>query len=389
MKPKASIPGSFNQHIPYAMILALILGLILTGCLPAAQKEQSPTLAPSKMTAVTQSISPTSTPVLALSGKTTPPTFSPARVIASPIPDPLRFTFPTTNIQPVTIWRPPLYQTPWEPTPHDHFYFTRPIGANEINWPLANYRYGGVFFENTQHTGVDIPAPKGTPVMAAGPGRVIWAGYGLFFLRPENSDPYGKAIAIKHDFGYQGKMLYTVYGHLDDYYVVRGQQVNTGDKIGIVGETGKVTGPHLHFEVRIGDNTYFTSRNPELWLAPPQGWGILAARVMYTSGELLPDQVVNIRSVETNQYWYVITYGGNAVNSDEYYQENMVIGDLPGGKYVIWIEYDSTIFDQEVEIFPGMVTYFTFRGKAGYKLNPPPTPEPDFIAPDAAIISTP
>lgn len=371
------------------MILALIIGLVLPGCLPAVQVGQTPTPTNATTPDATETKQSSPTPVLALSDQMPVPTVPVTSIFPSPIPDPLRFTFPTSNIQPVTIWRPPLYETPWEPTTHDHFYFARPIGANEINWPLANYRYGGIFFENTLHTGVDIPAPKGTPVMAAGPGRVIWAGYGLFFLRPENSDPYGIAIAIKHDFGYQGKMLYTVYGHLDDYYVTRGQQVNTGDKIGIVGETGKVTGPHLHFEVRIGDNTYFTSRNPELWLAPPQGWGILAARVMYTSGELLPDQVVNIRSVATNQYWYVITYGGNAVNSDEYYQENMVIGDLPAGKYVIWIEYDSTIYDQEVEITPGGVTYFTFRGKAGYKLTLPPTPEPDFVPPDATSTALP
>jgi len=95
---------------------------------------------------------------------------------ATPVSDPLRFVFPTPQPAPVSAWRPPLYPTPWAPTPYDHFYFARPIAANEINWPLADYRYGGVFFDNVVHTGVDIPAPRGTPVLAAGPGRVTWAG---------------------------------------------------------------------------------------------------------------------------------------------------------------------------------------------------------------------
>lgn len=302
--------------------------------------------------------------------------------------DPLLFTFPTAVFQPSSLWRPPLYPVPWEPTPYDHFYFVRPIGANEINWPLANYRYGGVFFENTVHTGIDIPAPKGTPILAAGPGEVIWAGYGVYLKREDFDDPYGMAVAIKHTFGYQGQALYTIYGHMDELKAWRGEQVQTGDLLGYVGETGKTTGPHLHFEVRIGDNEFPRSRNPELWIAPPQGWGVLAARVMTDSG-LWERATVNLRHLATNRYWYVITYGEGSTNSDPYYRENMVIGDLPAGKYVIWINYQSRIYDQVVEIKPGMVTYFTFRGSRGFDLTPPPPPEPAFPTPQVITTTLP
>ena len=62
--------------------------------------------------------------------------------------------------------------------------------------------------------------------------------------------------------------LYTLYGHLSEIDVQVGQQVTAGQQIGKVGQAGIATGSHLHFEVRLGENTYQASRNPELWLTP-------------------------------------------------------------------------------------------------------------------------
>lgn len=318
----------------------------------------------------------------------------PAAIPAKPSPAPgtqaaLQFVFPTVPPVPVSAWRPPLYPTPWAPTPYDHFFFSRPIGADVVNWPLADYRYGGVFFADVVHTGVDIPAPRDTPVLAAGSGKVTWAGYGLYALKYDPNDPYGLAVAIKHDFGYQGDTLFTIYGHMDKIFVTVGQYVNTGDVIGLVGDTGKVTGVHLHFEVREGKNNFFGSRNPELWMAPPEGWGVLAARVMGTSGELLYNQLVEIHNLDTGQYWDVKSYGKGPINSDPYYQENMVIGDLPAGNYEIWVQYLGTILNQQIRIQPGLVSYFTFKGRHGFTVGPPPTPEPDFVHPPGTLTPTP
>lgn len=372
-------------------ILSFLLLFVLPGCQPVPRGTPvavtSPAGIPVSLPTAFKVLQASPTPLLPDSS---PPIQTPALLAATPTPypDPLRFTFPTANFDPVTIWRPPLYDVPWEPTPYDHFYFSRPIGADEINWPLPIYRYGGVFFENVVHTGIDIPSPKGTPVLAAGDGEVVWAGYGLFYLKEDPNDPYGKAIVMRHDFGFQGNVLYTVYGHMDDYYFVRGQKVKKGTMIGIVGETGQVTGPHLHFEVRVGDNNYSVSRNPELWIAPPQGWGILTARVLDSDGDLLPQQTVNIRSLATNQYWFVITYGGKSVNSDPYYRENMVIGDLPAGKYAVWIEYEKTVYEHIVEIKPGQVTYFRFIGRKGFFIEAPPTPQSNFTPPETTATPT-
>jgi murein DD-endopeptidase MepM/ murein hydrolase activator NlpD len=307
----------------------------------------------------------------------------------TPVPDPLRFVIPTSAPAAVSAWRPPLYPTPWAPTPFDHFFFSRPIAANEINWPLTDYRYGGVFLPEVVHTGIDIPAPTGTEVLAAGAGKVVWAGYGLFRGVKDPNDPYGLAVTIKHDFGFQGEVLYTVYGHLQRIDVTVGQHVEPGHVIGLVGQTGKVTGPHLHFEVRVGKNDFFVSRNPELWLAPPQGWGVLVARIMNTSGYLLDGYLAIVHSKDEERWWHIKTYGGGAAVSDNYYQENFVLGDLPAGKYEVWIAFAGSNYNLDFEIKPGMVTYFSFRGRNGFFPGLPPTPGSSFTPPDSSLTTSP
>ncbi len=297
-------------------------------------------------------------------------------------PEPLRFTLPTPGNEPISAWRPPLYPVPWSLSQYDHFYFARPIAADNVNWPLPNYRYGGVFFQEVTHTGVDIPADPGTPIIAAGSGTVIWAGYGLFSQTPDNEqDPYGIAVAIRHDFGYQGEPLYTIYAHMQETDVTTGQWVNVGEPLGKVGSTGVTTGPHLHFEVRLGENSYFFTRNPELWIAPPQGWGVLAGRIMESNKTPLHKMPILIQGLDNNREWTVYTYGYGAVVPDPYYNENMVIGDLPAGKYQISVPYSDGTKRTEIEILPGQITYFSFRGSFGFSLTPPPTPGVESLTP--------
>jgi septal ring factor EnvC (AmiA/AmiB activator) len=87
------------------------------------------------------------------------------------------------------------------------------------------------------HPGIDIGAPMGATVTAAAGGRIIWAKwYG----------GYGNAIIIDH-----GGQTSSVYGHLSQIFVAEGQDVQRGQAIGAIGCTGRCTGPHLHFEVRV------------------------------------------------------------------------------------------------------------------------------------------
>jgi len=353
-----------------AVYCLLITAFILSACGTRAPAEAEPS------------------PVVAPSMDAPEPAQGPAATDA-----PLRLVLPSPGAEPVSGWRPPLYPVPWALSPYDHFYFNRPNPADQVNWPLADYRYGQMFFANVVHTGIDIDATEGSPITAAGSGTVVWAGWGLFSESPLNEDdPYGLAVAIRHDFGYKGQKLFTVYAHMSRVDVVVGQYVTTGEQLGLVGSTGNTTGPHLHFEVRLGDNTFYNTYNPELWLSPPQGWGVLVGRLLGPErNELLQLFLVEVESEETGKVREVKTYGGGAVNSDPYYRENLVLSDLPAGLYRVWFNFDKKNYQMWVEIFPGQVSYFTFNPNTGFALAAPPTPSFDFLptTPTAAATKKP
>ncbi len=100
------------------------------------------------------------------------------------------------------------------------------------------------------HEGLDIAGPIGTPVYATADGIVVKA---------EWHHGYGKLVEIDHGYGF-----HTRYGHLHQIYVHVGQRVKRGQKIGSLGNTGRSTGPHLHYEVRING----TPQNPIKFILP-------------------------------------------------------------------------------------------------------------------------
>jgi murein DD-endopeptidase MepM/ murein hydrolase activator NlpD len=88
------------------------------------------------------------------------------------------------------------------------------------------------------HAGTDFAAPVGTPVYATADGVVTEAGW---------SSGYGRMIKIQHEFGIE-----TRYAHLNAMRVEVGQRVSRGERIGDMGNSGRSTGPHLHYEIRVG-----------------------------------------------------------------------------------------------------------------------------------------
>jgi septal ring factor EnvC (AmiA/AmiB activator) len=165
----------------------------------------------------------TSTTTTTAAPTTTTTTAPPTTIAAAASPAPT--VAPTTT-------KPPATTTP--PT-------TRPSGGGGLSWPVngpVTSPYGPRW--GTFHRGIDIGVGMGTPIAAASGGTVFFAG---------EMSGYGLVVLIDH-----GNGMVTLYAHQSQLMSVKGQSVARGTTIGLVGSTGHSTGPHLHFEVRLGSN---------------------------------------------------------------------------------------------------------------------------------------
>jgi murein DD-endopeptidase MepM/ murein hydrolase activator NlpD len=106
-----------------------------------------------------------------------------------------------------------------------------------LEWPLRGVLYGRFGKKGREpHDGIDLAAPQGTPVRTARAGRILYAG---------EQKGYGNIVIVDH-----GDNLMTLYAHNHDLRVRTGQKVRDGQVVATVGQSGKTSGPHLHFEVR-------------------------------------------------------------------------------------------------------------------------------------------
>lgn len=291
---------------------------------------------------------------------------SSARV--TPTTEVLNLTFPPAVEHPSSDWRAPLYPIPFALSLHDHFYLDRPIGVDSVNWPLPEFRYGYIESETDKpHTGVDIDASLHTPILAAADGRVVFVGYGLALGNGNKEDPYGLAVVIRHNFSFEGQCILTVYAHMEKILVEVGQTVSTGEQIGNVGITGNTTGPHVHFEVRLEKEGRYYVQNPELWMVPAIDHGTLVGQFKDSYNYYSTNRVVWVKSIATEKVWTMYTYASQTLNNDPYYQENLVLGDLPAGKYEITFLYNYKYYKYPITISPGAITYITFTSKEGFQ----------------------
>jgi murein DD-endopeptidase MepM/ murein hydrolase activator NlpD len=153
-------------------------------------------------------------------GPLTPLTFSTKD--AAPDPDSLRANSVLSQLDKMNLYRIALQKTPFAMPVKSSFRFTSGFGM----------RWGRM------HNGTDFAAGTGTPIYSTADGVVIHAGW---------QSGYGKLIKIQHEFGIE-----TRYAHLNKIRVKVGQRVSRGERIGDMGNTGRSTGTHLHYEVRIG-----------------------------------------------------------------------------------------------------------------------------------------
>lgn len=119
-------------------------------------------------------------------------------------------------------------------------------------------------------------------------------------------------------------------------------------------------GPHLHFEVRVGANTYKHTRNPELWLQPLPGMGTIAGLVVDAQGQPMPEALITFHRAEfPDKPWRETrTYPHQEVNSDEEeWQENFTMGDVTAGSYILRVHADGVPYTRQVEVEAGRTTF--------------------------------
>lgn len=129
------------------------------------------------------------------------------------------------------------------------FFSAKPAGIPAFGYISSRYGYRHTMYGSDQHGGYDIAGRNGTPIVATADGTVVFAGW---------AGSYGNMVEIEHAYGWT-----TVYGHCSKLAVRAGDRVKAGEVVGFVGSTGKSTGPHVHYEVRVNGRAV----NPYYYLA--------------------------------------------------------------------------------------------------------------------------
>lgn len=253
-----------------------------------------------------------------------------------------------------------------------NFLLARPVGGAGRKTIDISDRFGS-YRSRTQDAnhGVNFLNSTGTPVVAAADGVVVVAGDDSNTAYALRTNTYGNLVILKHDLPGVSKPVYTLYAHLSEISVKAKDEVKSGQQIGTVGMSGRVTGSTLHFEVRLGENTYQDVRNPELWmdLLPDengQTQGALAGQILDPNGKYV--QVSNIVLEQlagpgqpAAKTIYLKTYAEKRLMGLSPWQENFAIGDLPAGDYQISFYWQNRLQQRLVKIKPGKLTVVSFQ----------------------------
>lgn len=275
---------------------------------------------------------------------------------------PAQDTLPCLKRAPVAAAAPAAPRTTW---------FRRPIDKGDNPYIDQTYRYGSTMGGNfQQHQGVEFNNPDGTPVYAIGSGRVVHAG---------RAEQGALVVAIRHDttiVGASGPLrVFSVYYHNSSLLAKVGQKVAAGALIARVGNTGRATNDHMHLEVHAAPGEDVKAivdslqrfpahtTNPELWIEPLPGTGIVAGQVFDAAGKPIPQArvygIVKPDPVET-PFSFAETYGDKA-HAHPSYGEHFAVSDVPPGSYVAGVEIAGKKVLRRLTVEAGKVTWVVFK----------------------------
>lgn len=350
--------SSFPVVLNRALWLSLALGLV--GCNTATPTPVINPVASQVALRLTQTASvpsatappatPTATATATLAASLTPtesptPTITPTpSATGSPTPAP-RSTEALSSLP-----RPPQTMAGAA-----HFFFGPPAGG----FIASTYRYGSVGPSQrfAPHHGVDYSTAAGENLTAVAAGTIYYAGNDVDKVFGPQPDFYGNVVVIQLTQIWEGHVVYALYGHLDQVLVQTGQVVNAGEVVGTVGATGVALGAHPHLEVRLDSpESYWDTRNPELWLAPAPGTGTLVVRLTNADNWYLPGTRISLLCSDGAQR-YMDTYWYSGVNPDNFYGENAAMMNLPAGRCHLEAQVGDELVESEgVVVKAGEIT---------------------------------
>lgn len=250
-------------------------------------------------------------------------------------------------------------------------WFRRPIAPTDNGFIDQSYRYGSTMGGNfQQHQGVEFNNPDGTPVFAIGSGTVVYAG---------PAEQGALTVTIRHDttITAQGRRYraFSTYYHNSLLKVKRGQRVAKGALISRVGNTGRATNDHLHLEISASPSDSLAlvvdslqrfppyTSNPELWIEPLPGTGIVAGQVLDGSGAPVRQaRIYGItkRDPADTPFSYAETYGDKA-HPHPLYGEQFAVSDVPAGSYVLGTEIEGKKVFRQVDVEAGKLSWVVFK----------------------------
>jgi murein DD-endopeptidase MepM/ murein hydrolase activator NlpD len=394
-------PGLANnlRLFTVASVMALLVGLIAVAArnlpptvamLGTATATDTPSPTPTATATHTPTATPTSTYTPSPSATSTAtPTSSPtakaaatagrrtatATATATPVgtPTPTDTPTPTPTPVPRTVLASSL-DLPDPAKAEDHFWFTRPFSDTFAAWGSPYYPFGtNNRGEYLWHHGVDIQNPLGTPIMAVGDGVVVRAGPDDVLPFGPSLNFFGQAVLIRHNQELNGQPVYSLYGHVSKVLVREEQPVRAGDVVAEVGQAGIALGPHLHLEIRVGGTAYGDVRNPDLWVRPDPGYGVVAGRVIDARGYLVPQQPIFLhRAEQPDRFWrQTFTYPDNEVKSDTVWGETFTFADVPAGGYVLKTYFDGQLYTRPISVTNQATTFVLIQGTARLPTSTP------------------
>jgi hypothetical protein len=294
-----------------------------------------------------------------LASATSPATIEPAPTIQPP--PPVAQGLPCSDINPEKpeYARYGLSAEPWPapdltlPTPAFSLADPLPGATRNDGYPYGSDGNGRYLL----HNGLDMAHEDKAFAVAAADGTIIVARDDLDEMFGWRCDWYGRLVIIQLDETWNELPVYLLYGHVSDIQIEEGQRVTRAEPIAREGTAGAAVVAHLHFEVRVGENSFGATQNPLLWIEPGPGFGVIAGRVTDPDGRAWEGVTITLidRSGATPflNTWTYLDDPDHLIRPHPALAENFVFGPVAAGSYDVYTRIQGVEYRQTVEITDG------------------------------------